>query len=75
MRWKRPSLKISTRVKHGCCYRMKSGPRRGRMCGEPVCTIGPSDYCTEHTMKVEHDAATKYLSSQAANAAGEDDGN
>lgn len=42
-----PHLKISRRVKHGCCYRLNSK----RMCGRPVSREwGPSDYCGKHAL-------------------------
>lgn len=45
-------LKISRRVKQGCCYRYARGPRRGRMCGEEVARVSASDFCAEHALKI-----------------------
>jgi hypothetical protein len=46
-------LKTTTRVKHGCCYRLKSGRRAGQLCGAAIeSMIAPTDYCPIHSAKV-----------------------
>jgi hypothetical protein len=58
----RPSLKISKRVKHHCCYRLPS--RRGRMCRRPIDHYGgPSDYCAQHALVILGDRKSGWKAS------------